>query len=222
MDSELAAKLNRRLEICGEQIPASLCSDQCDDQDQLKKRRAFSIYHLYSEFRDFTTQAIKKYLAVFREYDLNHDNVLDVNELRIMMEKLGAAQTHLALKEMIRQVDEDKDGKVSFREFLLIFRKVRAEYAEQKTTNADKGDTLCALRVLYEQIHEIDVSQHGVKAAADFFDKKVAFMTGVSGDEDIDSNLKMIDGHRGQRRAQFNEIRKKFAAAGCDNEQGHR
>ena len=33
-----------------------------------------------------------------------------------MMEKLGAPQTHLALKEMIQQVDEDKDGKINFRE----------------------------------------------------------------------------------------------------------
>ena len=33
-----------------------------------------------------------------------------------MMEKLGAPQTHLALKEMIKEVDEDFDGKIDFRE----------------------------------------------------------------------------------------------------------
>ena len=33
-----------------------------------------------------------------------------------MMEKLGIPQTHLGLKEMIKQVDEDQDGKISFRE----------------------------------------------------------------------------------------------------------
>jgi len=32
------------------------------------------------------------------------------------MEKLGAPQTHLCLKEMIKEVDEDFDGKISFRE----------------------------------------------------------------------------------------------------------
>ena len=32
------------------------------------------------------------------------------------MEKLGAPQTHLALKEMISEVDEDCDQKISFRE----------------------------------------------------------------------------------------------------------
>jgi Ca2+-binding EF-hand superfamily protein len=38
------------------------------------------------------------------------------------MEKLGAPQTHLGLKKMIREVDEDEDGALVFREFILIFR----------------------------------------------------------------------------------------------------
>ena len=33
-----------------------------------------------------------------------------------MMEKLGEPQTHLALKEMIKAIDEDNDGEISFRE----------------------------------------------------------------------------------------------------------
>jgi Ca2+-binding EF-hand superfamily protein len=36
------------------------------------------------------------------------------------MEKLGIPQTHLGLKEMIKQVDEDQDGKISFREVKKI------------------------------------------------------------------------------------------------------
>lgn len=38
-----------------------------------------------------------------------------------MMEKLGIPQTHLGLKEMIKQVDEDQDGKISFREVKRLF-----------------------------------------------------------------------------------------------------
>lgn len=49
-------------------------------------------------------------------YDTNKDKFIDFAELKHMMEKLGSAQTHLALKEMIREVDEDKDNKISFRE----------------------------------------------------------------------------------------------------------
>ncbi len=41
-----------------------------------------------------------------------------------MMEKLGIPQTHLGLKEMIKQVDEDQDGKISFREVMKIYGKI--------------------------------------------------------------------------------------------------
>ena len=47
---------------------------------------------------------------------------MSLDELKTMMEKLKAPQTHLGLKAMIKEVDEDNDGHISFREFLLIFR----------------------------------------------------------------------------------------------------
>lgn len=61
------------------------------------------------------------FFSIF-SYNIGKNGFLDLNELKTMMEKLGAPQTHLGLKEMIAEVDEDKDGKISFREFLLIFR----------------------------------------------------------------------------------------------------
>lgn len=54
-------------------------------------------------------------------YDAGRDGFIDLMELKLMMEKLGAPQTHLGLKNMIKEVDEDFDSKLSFREvsFLL-------------------------------------------------------------------------------------------------------
>lgn len=49
-------------------------------------------------------------------YDSGQDGYIDLMELKLMMEKLGAPQTHLGLKNMIKEVDEDFDGKLSFRE----------------------------------------------------------------------------------------------------------
>lgn len=43
---------------------------------------------------------------------------MDLEELKRMMEKLGAPQTHLDLKAMIKEVDEDGDNKISFREVI--------------------------------------------------------------------------------------------------------
>ena len=49
-------------------------------------------------------------------YDVKNDHFLDLMEMKQMMEKLGAPQTHVGLKAMIAEIDEDNDGKVSFRE----------------------------------------------------------------------------------------------------------
>jgi Ca2+-binding EF-hand superfamily protein len=49
-------------------------------------------------------------------YDTGRDKFIDFEELKHMMEKLGVPQTHLCLKAMIKEVDEDFDGKISFRE----------------------------------------------------------------------------------------------------------
>ena len=49
-------------------------------------------------------------------YDVDGNHFIDFMELKLMMEKLGEPQTHLALKEMIKTVDEDNDGCISFRE----------------------------------------------------------------------------------------------------------
>lgn len=58
-------------------------------------------------------------LASYR-YDSGRDGYIDLMELKLMMEKLGAPQTHLGLKNMIKEVDEDFDGKLSFREVRVI------------------------------------------------------------------------------------------------------
>uniref|UniRef100_A0A3B4EY64 EF-hand domain-containing protein n=1 Tax=Pundamilia nyererei TaxID=303518 RepID=A0A3B4EY64_9CICH len=42
-------------------------------------------------------------------YDTGKDGFIDLMELKLMMEKLGAPQTHLGLKNMIKEVDEDFD-----------------------------------------------------------------------------------------------------------------
>ena len=37
-------------------------------------------------------------------YDTSNDGFIDVMELKLMMEKLGHPQTHVALKDMIKEV----------------------------------------------------------------------------------------------------------------------
>ncbi|XDV49009.1 hypothetical protein PO909_018339 [Leuciscus waleckii] len=124
-------------------------------------------------------------------------------ELKLMMEKLGAPQTHLGLKNMIKEVDEDLDGKLSFREFLLIFRKAAAgELAE------DSG-----LHVL-ARLSEIDVSTEGVKGAKSFFEAKVhainesnRFEAEIRNEQE---EKKRQAEERKQRQAAFKELKSAF------------
>ena len=64
-------------------------------------------------------------MTIFFRYDSNNDKKLDLDELKIMMEKLKVPQTHLGLKDMIRQVDEDQDNKINFKEVNWILNFVR-------------------------------------------------------------------------------------------------
>ena len=99
----------------------------------------------------------------FFRYDIGKDGFLDLEELKRMMEKIGAPQTHLGLKAMIKEVDEDDDGKISFREFLLIYRK-----AEAGELTEESGLSQLA------KLTEINVDEVGVNGAKNFFEAKVS------------------------------------------------
>ncbi|KAK7475913.1 hypothetical protein BaRGS_00032802 [Batillaria attramentaria] len=149
-DDELASKLNRRNLINeGEEGATTLPSS--------------NVFNPYTEFKEFSRKQIQDFQKTFNKYDVGKDKFIDFNELKLMMEKLGVPQTHLSLKAMIKEVDEDNDGKISFREFLLIFRKAAAGELEEGSGLMD----------LYANMEEIDVDKEGVKGAKNFFQAKI-------------------------------------------------
>ena len=52
-------------------------------------------------------------------YDTDNNHYIELMELKLMMEALGAPQTHMALKDMIKEVDEDLDNRISYREVIF-------------------------------------------------------------------------------------------------------
>uniref|UniRef100_A0A8C3U4H5 EF-hand domain family member D1 n=1 Tax=Catharus ustulatus TaxID=91951 RepID=A0A8C3U4H5_CATUS len=136
-------------------------------------------------------------------YDSGRDGYIDLMELKLMMEKLGAPQTHLGLKNMIKEVDEDFDGKLSFREFLLIFHKAAAGELEE-----DSGLLTLA------KLSEIDVSIEGVKGAKNFFEAKAQALSSASKFEaEIKAEQderKREEEERKHRRAAFRELKSAF------------
>ncbi|XP_073325637.1 EF-hand domain-containing protein D2 [Pagrus major] len=188
-DSELGAKLMRREELNEGQ------GERC--QPSMK------VFNPYTEFKEFSRNQIRDMEKMFKMYDAGKDNYIDLMELKLMMEKLGAPQTHLGLKNMIKEVDEDLDNKLSFREFLLIFRKAAAgELAE------DSG--LCVLA----RLSEIDVSTEGVKGAKTFFEAKVHAISESNRFEaeirqEQEAKKKQAEEQK-QRRAAFNDLKSAF------------
>ncbi|XP_035218590.1 EF-hand domain-containing protein D2 homolog isoform X2 [Stegodyphus dumicola] len=128
-------------------------------------------------------------------FDVGHDNFIDIEELKRMMELLGAPQTHLALKEMIKEVDEDLDKKISFREFLLIYRKAKAG-------ELDLNGGLSQLA----NLTEINVEEAGVGGAKNFFEAKIAEQTASSKFEEE------IRAEQEERKRQEEEKKQRIAA----------
>ncbi|XP_061422340.1 EF-hand domain-containing protein D2-like isoform X2 [Lethenteron reissneri] len=138
------------------------------------------------------------------QHNSRKDGYMDLMDLKCMMEKLGAPQTHLGLKEMIAEVDEDFDGRLSFREFLLIFHKAAAGELQEESG-------LLALA----RLSEIDVSAEGVKGAKNFFEAKVQAMAETSRFEaEIraeQEEKRRQAGEQQQRRAAFRQLQSAFA-----------
>lgn len=162
-DNELTAILNRRQNL----------NDAIEGGEEVDKKYVKVHKNVYTEFQEFSRKEIKDYEAKFKGFNVSGTGKLSLEEMKMMMEKLGAPQTHLGLKAMIQEVDEDGDGMISFREFMMIFRKAAAGELKE-----DSG-----LGVLAKQF-EIDVDEVGVEGAKTFFEAKIAAIRKTSKFED--------------------------------------
>ncbi|XP_021500296.1 EF-hand domain-containing protein D1 [Meriones unguiculatus] len=189
VDSELSARLSRRLDI---------------QQGAARSGRS-RVFNPYTEFPEFSRRLLKDLERMFKKYDAGRDGFIDLMELKLMMEKLGAPQTHLGLKSMIKEVDEDFDGKLSFREFLLIFHKAAVGELQE-----DSG--LLALA----KLSEIDVALEGVRGAKNFFEAKAqALLCSSKFEAELKAEQeerKREEEARRLRQAAFRELRATFSA----------
>ncbi|VDN22190.1 unnamed protein product [Gongylonema pulchrum] len=94
------------------------------------------------------------------------------------------------------KVDEDQDGKVSPREFMLIFR------------YAATGQLSCA-EVFNKLAESVDVAKEGVHAAADFFQAKIEEQTKLS---KFEEEIRAEQQERKQQEIEKKERRQQFLA----------
>lgn len=195
-DQELSSLLNRRQAI----------NEALDEGKAVTPQFKQVHRSIYAEFHEFSRRQIKEYENTFNKYDEGRDGFLDLGELKRMMEKLGAPQTHLGLKAMIKEVDEDDDNRISFREFLLIFRKANAgELVEESGLSK------------LAQLTEISVEEVGVGGAKNFFEAKIEELRRGSKFEDEirqeQEEKKRQEEEKAQRRIAFKEKAALFQAS---------
>ncbi|OQR74240.1 EF-hand domain-containing protein [Tropilaelaps mercedesae] len=134
-----------------------------------KAHRELKALNHLDPYGEFTEEEIDNYRKLFDKFDANGDRVLDFMELKRMMEFLGEPQTHVQLKNMIKEMDEKFDGTINFTEFLLVFKRAR-------DGELSVGDGLLALA----RLACIDVSKIGVSGAKDFFEAKAKALNYIS------------------------------------------
>ncbi|XP_068959338.1 EF-hand domain-containing protein D1 isoform X2 [Petaurus breviceps papuanus] len=136
-DSELRAQLSRRQSI----------------HEGTARPRPTKVFKPYTEFPEFSRRQIKDMESLFRRYDSGKDGYIDLMELKLMMEKLGAPQTHLGLKNMIKEVDEDLDNKLSFREVhaLSVTSRFEAEIKAEQMARKQEEEERKHRRALFRE-----------------------------------------------------------------------
>merc|ERR1712212_338676 len=96
---------------------------------QLKKTQEMSLDQVnetylqdaeYLEEYPNLAELLQDYKKQFLTYDTAHDGQLCEFELKLMMEKLDQAKTHLELKKMIAEVDREGRGAISYNDFLYM------------------------------------------------------------------------------------------------------
>eukprot|EP01089_Gocevia_fonbrunei_P014595 TRINITY_DN4026_c0_g1_i1.p1 TRINITY_DN4026_c0_g1~~TRINITY_DN4026_c0_g1_i1.p1 ORF type:complete len:172 (+),score=59.80 TRINITY_DN4026_c0_g1_i1:91-606(+) len=144
------------------------------------------------EFKELSIGELKEFEDMFFKYDMDKDGFLNLPELKYLMEKLNMPQTHLALKAMIKEVDEDNDGQMAYREFLLIFR-----YAKSGKLKHDGLKAIAAsISVMSDKM--------GVGGGKSFFEAKAA---------ELNNNVAEKDkAYRDQKKKEMEDARARKSA----------
>ncbi|XP_072331606.1 allograft inflammatory factor 1-like [Scyliorhinus torazame] len=75
-------------------------------------------------------EKLQAFKQKYMEFDLNNHGDIDIMGLKRMLEKLGAAKTHLELKKMIKEVAGDMGETISYSDFVKMMLGKRSVIAK--------------------------------------------------------------------------------------------
>ena len=86
---------------------------------------------------ELTPEQLQEFETAFNQFDSDKDGRITINELGAMMRSIGQNPTDIELKEMIEEVDQDKDYEIDFNEFVtMMMKSIHDLDSEEKTMEA--------------------------------------------------------------------------------------
>jgi hypothetical protein len=71
------------------------------------------------------TDMVEELQGIFNLFDRDGNGTIDVDELEVLMKKLGYQPKREKLEQIIMEVDHNKDGELQFGEFCLFIKKIK-------------------------------------------------------------------------------------------------
>ena len=101
----------------------------------------------YKFSTDLPDRIIRQSLAVFDEFDADHNGFIEKKELRDTLNTMGIAVNEAQLERLVRAFDEDQDSKISKVEFLKMVKKIGL-YHQRDDNNKESENVMCAFVAL--------------------------------------------------------------------------
>ncbi|XP_063712872.1 calmodulin-A-like [Symsagittifera roscoffensis] len=94
-------------------------------------------YSDHPELCHLTEEEVGEFKEAFKLFDKDGDGTISTKELGIVMRSLGQNPTEQELTDMINEVDEDGNGTLEFKEFLIMMaRRMSSDDIEQEIRDA--------------------------------------------------------------------------------------
>ena len=113
-------------------------SNQIDNENEAAaKNQGDVIASLLSE------EQVAEFKEEFNKFDENGDGIITTDELAVVMKNLGQNPTEQQLKDMVEEVDIDKNGTIEFGEFIMMMTKlIGSADATESVKEADATESV--------------------------------------------------------------------------------
>jgi len=77
----------------------------------------------YARKLDVPPDKLSEYKEAFDMFDIDHSGAISIQEISKIMKNFGNPMKEDEIKKMIKPIDSDSDGKVTFEEFVTLMQK---------------------------------------------------------------------------------------------------